>query len=91
MYVAVDSNFFYSFILCSIQTEESSRHPGGLRDGRGQDYAEGQREEHEHKEAVQIDLSYVLYVQIEDHRRRILKIIFSCISELKIVESSWPP
>ena len=35
--------------------EASARHPGGFRDGRGQDYAEGLGEEHVHQEALQID------------------------------------
>merc|ERR1712126_561661 len=36
--------------------EKSSRHSRRLRDGCGQDYAEGHREEHEHQEALQVDL-----------------------------------
>lgn len=38
----------------------SSRDPGGLRDGRGKDYAKGLREEHVHQEALQINSSNVL-------------------------------
>jgi hypothetical protein len=32
-----------------------ARDSGGLRDGRGQDYAEGYREEHVHQEVVQVE------------------------------------
>ena len=37
-----------------IEREKSSCDTRGLRDGCGQDYAEGLREEYEHKEIVQI-------------------------------------
>ena len=36
------------------------RHAGGLRNGCGQDYAEGFREEHVHQEALQIKLIHNL-------------------------------